>query len=712
MQQPSRRLGKTDFSSILSGFRRCIAAASDQLLADRERWFLWSPVAFASGIGFHLSLDGSPAPQAALSLLSILILIRLSIHRRLLAGQILLGLILGAVGFTVSDLHARFSGSEPLIRSLRVIDATAEVISTDQSGRTLKLLVRDVRNAVGKEITAGRVQLYLSARLAGELSDAAVIRFSGRLSPPEPPEFPGMPDRQRKAWFSGISASGFAWDVSVTEYRPVTRAISTLRGRIASALREQITAPDLAEIAVALSVGDRRGIPSDRLDTLRDSGLAHLLAISGLHIGLVTGMAYFASRLLMASIPAIALAWPIKKIAAGIALPVGFFYMLLAGATVPTQRAFIMTGIILAAILCDRRAISLRLVAVAAFIVLCLNPLALTQAGFQMSFAAVTLIVAAYEEFGERALSGFRNRADGDGGAVSGMWRWVVLLLATTAATTLAANIATAPVSAHHFGRIAIAGLAANLLAVPVAAYLVMPALLLFVLLLPLGLSPLAVPFLENGLALVVSIAEYFAGLPHAVIEGLHFGITSLSLTAIGMLWLIIWRRPVRYAGLALILLAFLIEARDSRPVLIIDGKGDWLAYRAGDEIAVEGPGRPGRFTRGIIRQVLSAGPVAEDARCDPVGCSLRLGDKTVSYATSGLAHADDCLMADIVISREPVRFRCPSAALVIDRFDLWRDGGRLLSITTEGEITVQSVREKQGCRLWSRFPGCKREDQ
>ncbi|MBL4758173.1 MAG: ComEC/Rec2 family competence protein, partial [Rhizobiales bacterium] len=143
--------------------------------------------------------------------------------------------------------------------------------------------------------------------------------------------------------------------------------------------------------------GDRSFISRNHVEMLRASGLAHVLAISGLHMTLVTGALFAGLRALLAFIPGIALRYPIKKIAAFAALFAGAFYLALSGANVATQRAFIMVGIMLVAILLERPAISLRNVALAALFVILWRPESVVTASFQMSFAAVTALIAAYE---------------------------------------------------------------------------------------------------------------------------------------------------------------------------------------------------------------------------------------------------------------------------------------------------------------------------
>ena len=213
--------------------------------------------------------------------------------------------------------------------------------------------------------------------------------------------------------------------------------------------------------------GERSAIPPAVMAAVRDSGLAHLLAISGLHIGLVAGILFFGLRGALALVPPLALRYPIKKWAAAAAIPGAFAYALVAGATVPSQRAFLMIGLVLLAVLLDRRGLSMRTVAWAAVIILLLHPESLLGASFQLSFAAVTALIAGYE-----VVRG-RRRLGGNGPPV--IWRRILFYVGGVALTTLIAGAVTAPFAAYHFNRLAAYGLAANLIAVPVTALWIMP---------------------------------------------------------------------------------------------------------------------------------------------------------------------------------------------------------------------------------------------
>lgn len=249
-------------------------------------------------------------------------------------------------------------------------------------------------------------------------------------------------------------------------------------------------------LAAALIVGDRAAISKPTLAILRDAGLAHLLAISGLHMVLFAGTIFWIIRALLAMNATLVLHWPVKKWAAGGALAGAVFYLLISGATIATQRAFIMISIMFLAIMLDRPAITLRNIAIAAVIILIINPVSLLSISFQMSFAATTILVAFYEWY--RSVEVFPVYPS-TSAAMQSLYK-VLFYLTGIALTTLIAGLATSPFAAYYFQRIAVFSLLTNVLALPIVGLLVMPAGLVALLFMPLGME--AYPLMAMGAGL------------------------------------------------------------------------------------------------------------------------------------------------------------------------------------------------------------------
>ena len=268
----------------------------------------------------------------------------------------------------------------------------------------------------------------------------------------------------------------------------VNRARLAIEERIVTALPTET-----GDVAVALITGNRTRISSQTQASLRNSGLAHILAISGLHMALVTLTVVWLVRGLFSLFPVIVLRYPVKKWAICTGFVAASLYLGLSGAAVATQRAWIMISVMLLAALMDRRAITMRSVAISAILILIINPQSLLSPGFQMSFAAVASLVAGYEVLNRR------RRWKSERNAAGGSRHWFPQAFVTLgkyfggiAITSLIAGTATGLFAAWHFHQIATLGLVGNLLAMPIVALVVMPFALFSMLLMPYGFEALA----------------------------------------------------------------------------------------------------------------------------------------------------------------------------------------------------------------------------
>ena len=412
---------------------------------------------------------------------------------------------------------------------------------------------------------------------------------------------------------------------------------------------------------------------------MRDSGLAHLLAISGLHIGLVAGFVFTLMRGGLALSPRLALRWPLKKIAAVAALLAAAVYMLLAGATVPTQRAFIMTAVVLIAMLMNRRGISLRLIALAAMIVFLLRPEALLNVSFQMSFAATIALVAAYEAFWGRI-----RVASGE----SRMAKRIVIYLLAVAFTTLIASLATAPFAIFHFNRLALLGIAANLVAVLIAALWVMPLEVLALLLMPFGLEGMVIPLLGWGVEAILAVAASVSAWPLAAVTLPAPDSLGLGVLVLGGLWLTLWRGRWRLAGIAPVIAGLASAGAATPPDIMISDNAKLIAFRsAPDRLHLSNP-RAQSFVRGIWERRTgneagiafpSAGSGDPALRCDAQGCIGNVGTHRIAFVSDPLAFEEDCRSADIVVADIPAPRSCTGPEIVVDWFDLWRGGAHAI---------------------------------
>ena len=540
------------------------------------------------------------------------------------------------------------------------------------------------------------------------------IEIRAGLLPPPPPTMPGDFDYARQIWFQGIGAVGYGISKPIIiEKGPDASGLTNRkRHKMAEDIRAALPG-DAGGMASALIAGMRSGISFDVTDDMRNSGLAHLLAISGLHMGLLCGAAFFFSRFLLSRSEHLTLRYPIKKWAAVIAIGAGVVYVILSGGSTPTVRAFIMASILFLGVLVDRKAISLRLVAIAAMVILVLTPEAVLSVSFQMSFAAVVALVAAYEKINLRwvRLSG-QNR---------GWVRKTGFYIGTMLFTTLVAELAIAPFALFHFNKLVQYGLIANLVAMPVMASWVMPCIVAYLILAPIGLGQLALYPMSYGLEVIMYVAKVVSHTPGSYSLIPSMGLVPLVMIAFGALWFAIWRTRWKNFGMPVIMLGVIAAFFTPQPDILIDNSGRLIGVRNVAEDITLSSLRAGRMTRKRWAQRNGqekaekwsyngqGSPDETWMACDNISCLYRPAHKStetlIALVKDELALTEDCMNAQVVISLVPVEIDCPSASLVIDRWDFYHKGGHALWLPKKSGdwITVKTVAGSRGDRPWSR---------
>lgn len=688
--------------------------APGDLEFGRELWVVWCPVGLAIGIGAYFSvLDEPPfwlgSAVVIGALACWLATRRWRDHRRQIATTVLTFALIVGVGFSAAQFRTATLSHPVLSERIGPTTTVGRVERVEIFANGLRLRLSGVRlSGLGPHKTPDTV----TVRLRGEQPAVEAgnwVQVRAVVSPPSPPVAPGAFDFQRKAFFDGIGGIGFGiGKLSIlsagggADFESPKYAVARFRTGLTQRIVEAVPGP-AGGVAAALMTGERGAVPEPMLKAMRDSGLAHLLAISGLHIGLVAGLLFAGLRASLALAAPMALRYPIKKWAAAVAIIGAFAYAIVAGATVPTQRAFLMIGLALLAVILDRRGLSMRSVAWAAAIILMLRPESLVGPSFQMSFAAVVALVATYEAYARRRAA---RPIDYERGLSSKILRY----LFGVALTSLVAGAATAPFAIYHFHRIADYGLAANLVAVPITALWVMPWAIGAFLAMPFGIEALPLTAMGWGISAVLKVAEAVASWPGAVTLVPATSVTGLVVVTLGGLWLCLWRDRRRYVGVGAIAIGLSMVTMTNPPQILIDGNGKLQAILADDGSLLVSDVRPARFAReSWSRLAGSTQPVqrwpvsgaSRDGRltCDINGCLYRHHGQTVALVRGDGALTEDCWQADAVISMSPIRIKCP-ATVVIDRFDLWRNGAHALWLNGDG-IDVKTVNGDRGHRPW-----------
>ncbi|MEK9817827.1 MAG: ComEC/Rec2 family competence protein, partial [Limnobacter sp.] len=491
--------------------------------SQRNKWFLSSVLFFGLGCALYFLL---PA-RIGVSEIAVAVILLLSafwMARRFamlaFALQLAASLMAGAL---ISAVHMELGPKSILTKTLYSTEIEGTVTNLEPRGSRLRVTLQPSRiDGLSPDQLVWKVRLSFLGDAEFAIGDQ--VRVRARLFPLRPPSVPGDPDFARNLYFSGIGATGFAFgrqfevlkSVSSFERNDLWSFVQRMRQSVSKSIDQYLSMPE-AGIAKALIIGERGEVTPEIAEDLRKSGLAHLLAISGLHMGLLCGTVFFLVRLGFAALPFIALRYPVKKWAAVIAALAGLIYLGLSGATVPTQRAFVMLLVVWVALLLDRRAISLRLAGVAAVAVLVLRPDAILGASFQLSFAAVGALVAFYEGPGRRWLDR------------RGMHPWyerVFFYVVGLLITGVIVTAVTAPIIGFHFGRISMLGVFANLIAIPVMAFWVMPLIVLALALMPVGLAGWVLALMKPGLSLLIETAAMVAAQEWGLwyVSGLGFG--------------------------------------------------------------------------------------------------------------------------------------------------------------------------------------------
>ena len=688
--------------------------------AERERrhGFLWTPVLLGAGITVYLTLPREPAAWAVHGVA--LIAATLAVRRYLrgmpagllaIAALLLTGMSLGKARV---DVLAAPMLSGPVTTAL-----AGRVVAVDvRDGRRPRIVLdRVTADAVEPSNMPARVRISLAPNAVPPAAGARIALLA-RLDAVPGPAAPGDFDPRRAAFFDRIGGSGFALgELRIAEtprhFGPRV-AIANLRAAIVERLRAALPG-EAGAVAAALLVGERGYLSRDVVANLRDSGLAHILAISGLHMGLVAGTVFAAVRAALALSPTLALTRPLRKWAAVAALAAGLFYLAISGGNVATIRAFVMVSILFTAILMDRPALSLRNLAIAAILVLAVAPENIAEPGFQMSFTAAAALVAAWEWWRRRADDPLRGQELRPSGPTGAGVRLIVGGLAAILATTLIASLATAPIAAYHFQRLATFSLVGNMLAMPLVSLIVMPSGLAALLAMPFGLEVWPLAVFGWGADRLLDVAAFTAGLPHAVRPVPALPAAFLVLSLGGLMWLCLWHTAIRFLGAVSLAAALTVAAvSPAPPDLLVDAGGRTIAARTAAGAYIVSGGRAGSYT--LERWHRLAGLAVPDrvdrtgVTCDGLGCILRTGagqgdigtaradggnpatgdparagERLVAHVRDPLALAEDCRVAAIVVTPLIVSGSCP-ASLVIDGTALAVRGAHAVRFRADGE--------------------------
>lgn len=681
--------------------------------------FNFLPVAMAAGIALFYAAPAEPSLWALMVTTGVLLIVAgLVKFRRAGKGGLAAPLLWAFIAVSFGMLLA---AAELQRRAMAVpqADVTAHVrgivLASDLTRRgAARYLIKPLTiEGFSPAELPGRIRISGGKSSPGDAT-GSVVSGLARLRPLPAPLYPGGYDFAYHGWLNGLGMTGFFMGVPMLETAlPAVpgwreRAVifqNRVREKTAARIRTGLEG-QAGHVAVALITGDRSGLSEPTQESLRRTGLAHILAISGLHMALVALTVIWLVRQCLLFVPGLAERHAIKKWAIGAGFGAATLYLFLAGTSVATQRAWIMLSVMMLAAMLDRQAITMRSVAIAALIVLAIAPSSLFQPGFQMSFAAVAALVAAYRQWTDWQNDAERHRqVPGALGRLGGYF-------AGLATTSLIAGAATALFAAWHFHRIAPLGMVANLLAMPLVSLAVMPLCLIAVLLMPYGLEALALKPLGWAIDGVLAIAGQVA----AYHPGYETGLLSPQLPLLGALALVLlcglqsrlriaaivpigWMAALAWGGTNAPAVPALLLAQNGRTIAVRQPAMETAAGKddaGATTLSLLNPGRD-RFVTEIWRRAyLPNGSFSDFAALVPCGkdlCRFTAAGKRVSLVYDPDLLAKECSRADILLAPRLWFVRCKmrQPELTITRGDLELSGSHAVFVESGGIRTVSS---------------------
>lgn len=624
--------------------------------------------------------------------------------------------ILMAIGCAVMWLRSS-AVAAPVLERPMVTSFYAEIEKTEVVGA--RDIVRLTLDTHEKQDLPPRVRVNVPIdKAAMDLRPGTVIRLRARLMPPAMASLPGAYDFSRRAWFMGLGATGqLLGEIQVIKpvepsWSPLSKMLEyrqTLSSHVQSSM-----AGGAGAIGATLATGDRGAISDVDAEAMRRSGLAHLLSISGLHVTAVVGAVYLLILKILALFPPLALRFRLPLVAAGCAAVAALAYTLMTGAQVPTIRACVAALLVLTALILGRSAITLRMVAAGALFVLIIWPESLVGPSFQLSFAAVTAIIAMHAHPKIQAL--FARREEG---IVKRLGRIILALFLTG----LVVEVVLMPIALFHFHKAGIYGALANIIAIPLTTFVIMPLEALALLLDTVGLGAPVWWICEKALSSLLVLAHYVSSRPGSVTMLPTMPLTAFGLVVAGGLWLSLWSQRWRIWGLAPIALGILVIVTTRAPDLYITGDGRHVGIRNDNGELAMLRTRSGDFIRNMVLE--NAGIEGEamaledwpNAQCNADSCtvSIETADRNwvivatrSSYYIPAVALSAACRRADIVISDRRLPASCQPRWIKADRTLLGQVGGMTIDLESP---QVTTVLERSGRHHWTRFNDPKARD-
>ena len=559
---------------MLSILRKIFNFLRDNFYAEQNNWIVWTPFLFGTGIGFYYLLPNEPNYWLSLAVLEIVLFVFYLLRYKNL-HIFFIALLCIICGFINAQMHSIYQSKKVKFTEDKTTYLQGQITEITYNQKLKdRLLLKDVSDFDNK--LQGNYRITISQK-ESDLQINQCVELVATVFPPSPIQIMNGFQLDRKYFYNSLSGIGYSDSEVFVIDCPQNIKKSSFSGRL-NKVRKNITNDiskilpyDEAGVVDAILIGEKTLIPNDINENYRNSGLAHFLSVSGLHLGSIAGLAFFLIRFLLSLSTYITLRYDIKKISAFVAIIVSALYLLISGMEIPAQRAFIMTTVVLIGVIFNRQAISLRMISFAAFVLLLIKPYSLISISFQMSFAAVMALIAFYERYGNKIHFWNMNK---------NFIQRAVFYLIGIVLCDLVASLATTPFAIYHFHRIATYTSLGNLLAGPLIGLYLMPMILVCLITLPLGLSYYPIKLLGYGVNILNYITEYVAHLPNSVITFNGMPFWGFILIIFGGYWLCAWQQNWRKLGFIPVIIGFLSLFTVSSPDIVFSEKGKDFALR------------------------------------------------------------------------------------------------------------------------------------
>ncbi len=546
---------------ILRNYKLIFNLFTSILEQEYHHLSLWYFVSFICGIGTYFTLSSEPSFISILAIFVIslsLLILKNNIFGRFIAGIIIAfscGMVVGK--YRVSNLHV-ISIKKPIVSRISGI-----VESMKPTTHGMQVILYQVKIQKLKQVLQ-KVRISMPVKYAQEVNINDNISLVARLYKPQTSILPGGYDFGFYAYLADINATGYAlsplqiiahndlytnsfvYKIKKNIYNRLIQTLGSIKGNFAS----------------AILLGESKAIDRKLMKEMRQSGISHILCVSGLHLSLVAMLFFISTRFLLNLSNYIAYNYDIKSIAAICSLIGSYGYLQLSGMQIAATRAFVMTAIFIYAIMIGRKAYPLRSLAIAAFIILSMNPEYIFHPSFQLSFVAVLSLTAGYE---------FYIKNQWILGESKGIFSAIKFYIASNIYSSFLAAIVTAPVVINQFYTFPTYSIPMNLIAIPIMSFFLMPLSIISVFLMIFGIEQYCLKLIGFFINIIIEAVKFTNTLPLSVWYFGYISKISLITFLFGFLWICLWRTKWHFLGLIVIIMSVILMLNSPKPNVIFD---------------------------------------------------------------------------------------------------------------------------------------------